>query len=854
MMHDVSELMRQDILVVDDVAANLQFLTSLLSKAGYRVRPASGGELALRSVAAKPPYLILLDVKMPGIDGYEVCRRLKADERSCGIPVIFISALAASSEKVEGFNAGGVDFITKPFEPQEVLARVKTHMRLRELSDRLEQRVLDRTAELAQTNARLREEISVRTQAEQAIKQNVLFLQRLERLDTILRKTSDMQLMMRLALDVVLDVMEADRAWLLYPCDPNALSWTVPMLCAKPEYAGVLSTDQQVPMSAMAHDIFKTCLESDDAVHFGPEGDAPLHPDNQKLYSVQSQLVLALHPRLDQPWMFGVHQCVRPRVWTDQEKTLFTAMGGRIQDALNNFLFLRDLRESEERFRALVDQAQDAIFVHDLTGRFLLVNQSARDALGFNSEEFSLMSVTDVDPEFHARNDPELFWKSLPQTFESQHVKKDGGLLPVEIRLSKITYGDRQVIHAAARDITKRKQAEVALRKYQRFIESIINSMPSLIVSVDAQCRITQWNRLAEEASGVSASMAKGRLLRELLPHLAEEDKIRSAIIENKTQRDSKVPRPGPGGTRYEDVTIYPLPSNGVDGAVIRVDDATERTRVDEMLAQSDKMLAIGGLAAGMAHEIKNPLSVVISAAQIINQRIFEDIPKNLKAAEESSVPLEGVRAYMEKREIRALLDSISESGVRAGRIITNMLSFSRKSDVSLSPHNLAELLDFSLNLAAYDFDMKKKYDFREIEIVREYDPELQDVLCNGGEMQQVFLNVLKNAAEAMSEKEYSSGKMRITLRTYKKNSSAYVEIEDNGPGIEENVKEQIFNPFYTTKKDGFGTGLGLSVSYYIVTRQHGGTIQAQSHPGEGTKFIITIPFKTCRTSDHDAT
>src|SRR5512136_2804601 len=125
----------EDILVVDDTPASLRLLTELLAKEGYRIRPASDGALALKSVAAKAPDLILLDVSMPDMDGYEVCRRLKADEKSNRIPVVFISSFGDTQQKVAGFEAGGVDYITKPFETEEVLARVRTHLRLRRVEE-----------------------------------------------------------------------------------------------------------------------------------------------------------------------------------------------------------------------------------------------------------------------------------------------------------------------------------------------------------------------------------------------------------------------------------------------------------------------------------------------------------------------------------------------------------------------------------------------------------------------------------------------------------------------------------------------------------------------------------------------
>ena len=154
----------EEILVVDDTPASLRLLNEILTQQGYHVRPASNGPLALKSVAAKIPDLILLDVNMPDLDGYEVCRRLKADEESRRIPVIFISAFGDTRQQVTGFEAGGLDYITKPFEAEEVLARVRTHLRLRQAEaalrhaqNSLELRVQERTAELQASNQALRE-------------------------------------------------------------------------------------------------------------------------------------------------------------------------------------------------------------------------------------------------------------------------------------------------------------------------------------------------------------------------------------------------------------------------------------------------------------------------------------------------------------------------------------------------------------------------------------------------------------------------------------------------------------------------------------------------------------------------
>jgi len=180
------ETEQDDILAVDDTPASLKLLADILSDAGYRVRLAGDGELALRSANIQPPALVLLDIRMPGMDGYEVCQRLKADEKTRSIPVIFLSALEDEQEKVKAFQVGGVDYITKPIRAEELLARVTTHLALTHAQldlqqrnaeleaarDTLELRVKERSAELEQINRRLQEQIDVHLQTLEALRES----------------------------------------------------------------------------------------------------------------------------------------------------------------------------------------------------------------------------------------------------------------------------------------------------------------------------------------------------------------------------------------------------------------------------------------------------------------------------------------------------------------------------------------------------------------------------------------------------------------------------------------------------------------------------------------------------------
>ena len=163
------------IMVVDDNLASLKLLIDLLGAEGYQVRPADSGQLALASVAVKPPELILLDIRMPDMDGFEVLRRLKANAASRSIPVLFLSAAIEGEQRVEGFKLGAVDFISKPFQREELLARVGTHLELFRLRTQLERRAAD----LQSDNERLlRTELAERKHTEEVLARGNAELQR----------------------------------------------------------------------------------------------------------------------------------------------------------------------------------------------------------------------------------------------------------------------------------------------------------------------------------------------------------------------------------------------------------------------------------------------------------------------------------------------------------------------------------------------------------------------------------------------------------------------------------------------------------------------------------------------------
>ncbi|MBV5336539.1 MAG: hypothetical protein J0653_00560, partial [Deltaproteobacteria bacterium] len=193
--------------------------------------------------------------------------------------------------------------------------------------------------------------------------------------------------------------------------------------------------------------------------------------------------------------------------------------------------------------------------------------------------------------------------------------------------------------------------------------------------------------------------------------------------------------------------------------------DVTEQVKMGDLMAQTEKMMMVGGLAAGMAHEINNPLGIIMQNIQNIERRVSLDLPANQDNAQALGLDLQRMRDYLEQRGILKFMHQMRDSGDRMSRIITNMLKFSRKSESRIESANMEMVLEQALELAASDYDLKKHYDFRRIEILRDYGADLPKVPLTVLEIEQVLLNLMKNAAQAMAFSQEKK-QHRMTLRT----------------------------------------------------------------------------------------
>ncbi|MDY7561800.1 ATP-binding protein [Pseudomonas sp. 10B1] len=393
-------------------------------------------------------------------------------------------------------------------------------------------------------------------------------------------------------------------------------------------------------------------------------------------------------------------------------------------------------------------------------------------------------------------------------------------------------------------EVQVRSKIEKKLTGFQNYLNSIIDSMPSALIALDEQLYVTQWNQEASALSGTPLDEALNQPIFLAFPPMkAFLQKIKHTVERHIVAKIERVTWVKDDIPHHYALTFYPLTGGAGRGVVIRIDDITQRLTLEDMMVQSEKMLSVGGLAAGMAHEINNPLGAILHNVQNIRRRLSPDLPKNIEQAELAGIKLETVNQYLLGREVPQLLDGIQQAGARAAKIVSHMLNFSRLSNRKMAPCDLPALIDQAVEIASNDFDLTIGFDFKGQAITRQFDPNLGPVPGTANELEQVLLNLLKNAAQAIHQRADDSEPGRIVLRTRLNPPWAEIQVEDNGIGMPESVRKRTFEPFFTTKEIGQGTGLGLSVSYFIITNNHKGQMEVHSTPGQGTCFTLRLPL-----------
>ena len=508
------------------------------------------------------------------------------------------------------------------------------------------------------------------------------------------------------------------------------------------------------------------------------------------------------------------------------------------------------IEESERRFRTIFESAPYSIVINRLSdGRYMDANTTFLERIGLPREDLLRLTPLDIGsfPEEH--RDEILLAMHRRQTvvnMETYVTRPDGRTIHLLYSGGHVTLDGEDCVLSMTVDITELKEAQEALRQSEEMFSRLFHLSPDIITLARFDDgRLLEVNEAFTSSTGFRREDALGRSTLDIgLFAVPERRRDFVEILAKHGQVDNFEfdMRHRDGHILHVSVSARVVPVADTPCILAISRDITHLRAMQETMVQSEKMLSLGGIAAGIAHEINNPLGIVLQAVQTIALRVRPDFPRNTEAAAKIGVDLDQVDRYLRERKVDVFIRDIQGAAVRAAEIIRHMLDFSRRSESRRSVCSMPTIIDNALRLASSDYDLKKNYDFKSIEIVKDIPDDLPPCECTETEIEQVLLNLLRNAAQAMSETGQPKDAPRITLRARALEGGLRIDIADNGPGIPPEHRKRIFEPFFTTKSSGAGTGLGLSVSYFIITKGHGGRMSVACPPEGGTVFTVELP------------
>ena len=503
-----------------------------------------------------------------------------------------------------------------------------------------------------------------------------------------------------------------------------------------------------------------------------------------------------------------------------------TAEMAIIRDITERKLAEATLRQSENKYRELTESISDVFFAMDNELRYTHWNKASEELTGVPARGAIGRSFSDIFPKNEtARNLMEIYLKAIRTQQSQQFISEYPGLQNI---IHEITvYPSKEGISVFIKDITERMQADEKLRESGLRFRTLLEKAP-VAISVSRYGKVLYTNqKLGELMRESNPENNIGRPVTDfLVPELREESQTQSQL------RSSGLPAP----ENYESTILradgsqIPIQiqvsqvqlSDGMANISFITDiSARKKSEADLLIAQAQqkqleekaqinsRLAAVGEMAAGIAHEINNPLTSVIGFSQLLLEK--QNVPEDIKED----------------------LGIIADGSRRVSDIVKRLLTFARQTKPIRTLTNLNELIDNTLKLREYVLKTAN------ITVVTRFDPELPQSVVDPGQMQQVFLNLIVNAEQAMKK---AHGKGTLTITSEEKKNNIYISFQDDGTGIAKENLGHLFEPFFTTKDVGEGTGLGLSLSRSIVL-EHGGKMNVENEPGHGATFIIELPI-----------
>jgi PAS domain S-box-containing protein len=844
--------MERRILVAEDSPTQAGQLSALLQEAGYMVAVSGNGSEALAAARAMKPAIIVSDIVMAQMDGYALCRAIKSDERLKDIPVILVTVLSSPPDVLRALECGADVLIRKPYDEEDLLSRlryIEANAPLRkgdkaqigveiEVAGRRHfvtaapRQILDLLVSTYDQAVHMNEKLAAR---EREVERAYRSLNALYGMADGLNRGGSEREVLETALEWALELPGVGAGWVcLREGEAGFRLAAARNLPPALEAPGALEGECACRRKLLAgdFDLAVNILECDrlrDArgdtrglrCHAGVPlwiGDRTLgvmnlvgpapgvfrDEDLKVLYAVGHQLAVSLE---------------RARLVERLEAEVEARTAALTAEVAQRRRAEGALRSAEAQFRGLVEQSLVGIYtIQD--GRFLYANPRLAEIFGYTQEEIvSSRSVSDLVAEQDRARVSRSLRKRLEGQMPSAHYtfrgrRKDGTLIDVEVHGLRTEVDGRPAVTGALLDVTERRRAENARAR----LTAIVETTPDVVGIADAEGRVLYLNRAGRQLLGIPADgdvapltiaqthpdWARAAVMEQGLPTAVREG-VWSGETAFKAHDGREVPM-------WQVIIAHRGADGGVEFLSTVARDLTERKRAEEGLRQTEKLAVMGELLAGVAHEMNNPLSIVMGQTALLRQAV-EDEP----AAERA--------------------EKIAQAAERCARIVRNFLALARQRPVERQRTALDRIVREAVELLAYQLrvdSVKTELDLGQDVPILWADPH---------QLHQVLVNLIANAHHAMRETP-PPRRLTFTSRFDAARNCVVLAVADTGPGIPPEIQARIFEPFFTTKAPGEGTGLGLSLCRGVI-QEHGGSIQVESQPGRGTVFRVTLPVTT---------
>jgi PAS domain S-box-containing protein len=894
------------ILIVDDTLTNLEVLFGCLTNAGFRILVAEDGMSAIENAKYALPDLILLDILMPGLDGFETCSRLKADEATAEIPVIFMTALSETVDKVKGFSLGAVDYITKPFQQEEVLARVQTHVRLRHL-----------TRQLREQNTRLEQEIQERQRKEVALSQSE------ERFRLLVEKVKDYAIFMldpngrvvswnsgaerikgyqaqeiigqsfsrfyseadigrgrpqRLLEIAVAEGQVEDEGWRVRK--DGSRFWADTVITALRDEAGnlrgftkvtrditdrkqaeaerlqLLAQEQQARAEAEAArnqsvNILESITEAFFALdrnwrytYLNRQAELLLQRKREELLgqvmwdkfpeAVGSIFDLEYHRAVSEQVSVEFESFYPPlNTWfevhaypsRDGLSVYFRNISDAVAAATQRKQAEEALRESEERFHQAFENAAIGMALVSLDGRWLQVNRSLCEMLGYSEQELLALTFQAVTHPGDLQIGTHYFQQMLSGEirscqFEKRYLHKLGQTVWAMLSTSMIRDGQDQPLYIVTQieDITERKQALEELRNLSKALESAVEG----IAQVDSQGRYIKTNPAYASMLGYQPEELVGINWKQTIyPDELEtiETAYQRMLIDGKAEFEARAVRKD--GTVFDKqvvmVKAYDQQQQFI-GNYCFMKDISDRREIERL---KDEFISV------VSHELRTPLTSISAALDLLAGGVLQNQP-------EDAQQMLNIAANNSDRLVRLINDILDIERIESGKIVMTKQACDAGDLMNQSVEAIQEIAERD-------------------GVTLSVSPVSVRLWADPDRIIQVLTNLLSNAIKFSPQGStvWLSAELirgQGSERVYPSSSSdtLLIKVRDQGRGIPSDKIESIFERFQqvdaSDSRQKGGTGLGLAICRSIL-QQHEGQIWAESTLGEGSTFCFTLPI-----------